>query len=187
MLDLHRRLLGRVPFADQDDPAAARRDLLHVGHGLLEHRVAGRDDDDRHVRVDQRDRPVLQLAGRVALGMDVAQLLQLQRALQRERIPCAAAEVEDVPRMGDGARELFAAGSSLSASARRPGAATSSARSSASFASSISPRALASPMASAAIVASWQVNALVEATPISGPASVGAAASVRRAMLESAR
>ena len=39
-------------------------------------------------------------------------------------------------------------------------------------------------MASAAIAASWQVKALVDATPISGPASVGASASVRRAMLE---
>ena len=54
-----------------------------------------------------------------------------------------------------------------------------------SSASSIVPRARPSPSASAAIVASWQVKALVEATPISGPARVGAAASVSRAMLES--
>ena len=46
------------------------------------------------------------------------------------------------------------------------------------------PRALPRPIASAASAASWQVKALVEATPISGPASVGAAASVSRAMLE---
>ena len=34
------------------------------------------------------------------------------------------------------------------------------------------------------MAASWQVKALVEATPISGPASVGAAASARRAIVE---
>ena len=34
------------------------------------------------------------------------------------------------------------------------------------------------------MAASWQVKALVEATPISGPASVGARASERREMLE---
>ena len=35
-----------------------------------------------------------------------------------------------------------------------------------------------------AIATSWQVKALVEATPISGPASVGAAVSVSLAMLD---
>jgi hypothetical protein len=34
------------------------------------------------------------------------------------------------------------------------------------------------------MAASWQVKALVDATPISGPASVGAAASERRAIDE---
>ena len=57
--------------------------------------------------------------------------------------------------------------------------------SAASVASSIAPRALPKEIASAASAASWQVKALVEATPISGPASVGAAVSVNRAMLES--
>jgi hypothetical protein len=53
-----------------------------------------------------------------------------------------------------------------------------------SVASSIAPRALPRPIASAARAASWQVKALVDATPISGPASVGASASVRRATLD---
>ncbi len=39
-------------------------------------------------------------------------------------------------------------------------------------------------MARQANTASWQVNALVEATPISGPASVGSSASDSRAMVE---
>ena len=45
----------------------------------------GRDDDDRRVLVEQRDRAVLHLAGRVGLGRDVRDLLQLQRALERDR------------------------------------------------------------------------------------------------------
>ena len=40
----------------------------------------------RHRLVDQRDRPVLEFARRVAFGVDVAQLLQFQRAFERERI-----------------------------------------------------------------------------------------------------
>ena len=39
-------------------------------------------------------------------------------------------------------------------------------------------------IASAASTVSWQVNALVEATPISGPASVGSTASLSRAIVE---
>ena len=62
--------------------------------------------------------------------------------------------------------------------------ATSSVTSRVSSAALNTPRALASPSASDAIATSWQVNALVEATPISGPASVGACTSASRAMLE---
>ena len=51
------------------------------------------DHHDRQVLLDQRDRPVLQLARREALGVHVRQLLELQRALQRDR---------DSPRAGRG-------------------------------------------------------------------------------------
>ena len=51
----------------------------------------GRHDDDRHVLVDEGDGPVLQLAGGIALGVDVGDLLELQRAFERERIACPAA------------------------------------------------------------------------------------------------
>ena len=48
--------------------------------------------DDRHLLVDERDRPVLHLAGRIAFGVDVGDLLQLQRAFERDRVVDAAAE-----------------------------------------------------------------------------------------------
>ena len=53
--------------------------------GLLEQLVARRDHDHRHVLVDQRDRPVLQLARGIALGVDVGDLLELQRAFEGDR------------------------------------------------------------------------------------------------------
>ena len=81
---------------DHDDLAAARADLLDIREGLLEQRVRRRDDDDRHVVVDEGDRPVLHLAGGVALGVDVGDLLQLQGAFERQRIGGAAPEIEDV-------------------------------------------------------------------------------------------
>ena len=113
MLDRHRRLLSRMLVADQHEAAAARRDLLHVGHRLLEHRVARRDDDHRHRFVDERDRPVLEFAGGVTFGVDVAQFLELERAFERERIGRAAAEVEHVAGARDRMRELLGGGLEL--------------------------------------------------------------------------
>ena len=57
---------------ERDDRAAARLHLLHVADHLLEHVVARRDGDDRHLLVDERNRAVLHLAGGIALGVDVA-------------------------------------------------------------------------------------------------------------------
>ncbi len=113
VLDGDPGLFGGALFADQNDAAAARRDLLHVGQRLLEHRVARGDDDHRHRFVDERDRPMLQFARGVAFGVDVAQFLELQRALERQRIGRAAAEVEDVAGAGDRMRELLGGGLEL--------------------------------------------------------------------------
>ena len=81
---------------ERDDRAAARLHLLHVADHLLEHVIVRREGDDRHLLVDERDRPVLHLAGRIALGVDVGDLLQLERALERDRVVDAAAEVQEV-------------------------------------------------------------------------------------------
>ena len=85
-------VLGR----QRDHRAAARLRLLDVADHLLEHVIVRRDRDDRHRLVDERDRAVLHLAGRIALGVDVGDLLQLQRAFERDRIVDAAPEVEEV-------------------------------------------------------------------------------------------
>ncbi len=98
---------GSLGICHQDDVAAAGRHFLHVGDGLLEHPVERRDHNDRHVLVDQCDRPVLEFASGVAFGVDVGDFLQLQRAFQRQRIAGAAAEIEHVFRFSDVARELL--------------------------------------------------------------------------------
>ena len=51
--------------------------------------------------VDERDRAVLHLARRVALRMDVGDLLELERALQRQREMQAPAEIEQVLALGE--------------------------------------------------------------------------------------
>src|SRR5881397_3488639 len=54
------------------------------------------DGDDGEAVGDQRDGPVLHLAAGVALGVDVRDLLQLQRALEGDGVLDAAAEIEEV-------------------------------------------------------------------------------------------
>ena len=80
---------------DRDHVRAARLHLGDVREHLVEHRAVGGDAHDRRRLVEQRDRPVLHLAGRVGVGRDVGDLLQLQRALERDRQADVAAEVEE--------------------------------------------------------------------------------------------
>ena len=81
---------------DGDHRAAARLRFLDVADHLLEHVIVRRDRHDRHAFVDERDRSVLHLAGRIAFGVNVGDFLQLQRALERDRIVDAAAEEQEV-------------------------------------------------------------------------------------------
>ena len=57
-------------------------------------------------RLDQRDRAVLELAGRVALGAQVGQLLELERALERHREADVAPEEEEVAGAGQLGRHV---------------------------------------------------------------------------------
>ena len=60
---------------------------------------AGGDGDQRHLGVEQRDGAVLQLAGRIALGVDVADLLELEGALERDRVADAPADEHEAARV----------------------------------------------------------------------------------------
>ena len=61
---------------------------------------------DRHVGVEQRDRSVLHLAGGIALGVDVRDLFELERALERGREVDVASEEEHAVRLAQLARDL---------------------------------------------------------------------------------
>ena len=75
---------GALVVSEHIELAASRPHGLDVGLELLEELVRGSDDYDRHVGVNERDGAVLELAGGVALGVDVADLLELQRSLERD-------------------------------------------------------------------------------------------------------
>ena len=87
---------GRRGVGQCDDPAAARFHLFQIAQRLVVHGVLGDQDDDRQVFVDQGDRPVFHLARGIAFGVYVGNLLELERALQRDRIVDPAAEVQKV-------------------------------------------------------------------------------------------
>ena len=76
--------------------AATRADLLEVRLQLFQQVVVGRDGDDRHVRVHQRQRAVLQFARRIGLRVDVGDLLELERAFHRDREQRAATQEQRV-------------------------------------------------------------------------------------------
>ena len=65
---------------NDDDLGTARLALHEVRHGLVVGGTLGGHSDDREARVDQRDGAVLHLAGGVGLGVQVADLFELERA-----------------------------------------------------------------------------------------------------------
>ena len=82
--------------AEQHQPPLAGLDLLHVGHGFQVDAVPRYQAHHRHVPVDEGDRAVLEFAGGIALGVDVGDLLELERAFQSDGEVEAAAHEEEV-------------------------------------------------------------------------------------------
>ena len=96
--DLSRHLVALGQHTDDD--SLARLDLDDVRVGLLVAKLrrvvallARVDDDDGQALVNKRVRPVLHLARRVAFGVDVGNLFQLQCAFERDGEVDAATEV----------------------------------------------------------------------------------------------
>ena len=88
---------------DGDDPAGAGGYFLDVGESLfvLEDGagvggVFGGDADDGEGFVDEGVGAVLHLAGGVAFGVDVGDLLELEGAFEGDGVVDAAAEEEEV-------------------------------------------------------------------------------------------
>ena len=79
---------------EEDDPRTAALGLLGVGDGLFVHLLLGGQRDDRHTVGDEADGTVLELTGSVGVRVDVADLLELQAAFQREGVVEAAPDEE---------------------------------------------------------------------------------------------
>ena len=73
---------------------AAGLNLNDVAHRLIKERTVGAQRDDERAVLDERDGAVLQLAGGVGLGVDIADLLELQAPLQRQGVVQIAAEIK---------------------------------------------------------------------------------------------
>src|SRR3990172_3025027 len=82
-------------MADGDDAAAPGLGLFHIARHPVVGAVPRSERDYRHALVDERDGPVLHLTGGIALGVDIGDLLELERALERDRVLDPAAEVEE--------------------------------------------------------------------------------------------
>ena len=90
------RLHLAVGVGEDVQLAAAGAHFLQVGLEFFDQRVVGGDGDHRHVAVDQRQRTVLQFAGRIGFGVDLGDFLELQRAFHGDRVVTAAAEEQRV-------------------------------------------------------------------------------------------
>ena len=100
---------------DGDDAAGAGGDLLDVGEGFFVFEdgggvggVLGGDADDGEVFVDEGVGAVLHLAGGVAFGVDVGDLLELEGTLEGDGVVDAAAEEEEVIGGGEDLGEVLA-------------------------------------------------------------------------------
>ncbi len=86
----------RVGIGEDVQLATPGLHFLEVGLQLVEQLVVRGNRDDRHLGVDQRQRAVLQFAGRVGFGVDVGYFLQLQGTFEGNRIVPAAAQEQGV-------------------------------------------------------------------------------------------
>ena len=80
--------------SDGDDRAVAGLDLLEIAQRLGVQRAARSHEDARSLAVHERDRPVFHLGGRIALGVDIADLLELERTFERDRKMKVATEIK---------------------------------------------------------------------------------------------
>ena len=81
---------------DHDHRSAAGLHFLDVPDHLFEDGIVRGDRHHRHQLVDERNRSVLHLAGRVAFGVDVRNFFQLQRALERDRVVNTPSQIQEV-------------------------------------------------------------------------------------------
>ncbi len=87
--------LGGTFGGEGEDGAAAGLDLHEVAEHFFKGVVVAAHADDGELGVDERDRAVLHFAGRIALGIDVADLFELEGGLEAGGVHVMAAEEEE--------------------------------------------------------------------------------------------
>ena len=85
---------------------ATRTNFFNVGFQFFQQFVVRRNDDNRHIRVNQRQRAVFQLASGVGFSVNVRDLFQLQCAFQRDWVLIATSQEQRVMFV----REIFCQG-----------------------------------------------------------------------------
>lgn len=152
-----------------DDHRTAGLALLQVGNDLVVDRTLRRDGDDGESLVDECNRAVLHLAGGVCLGVQVADLFQLERTLVADGGTHAAPDEERVAGILARARRLLDGGLALGKDALDLlGRVRQLAESGGEiwFIRSL-PFAWASSIASSVKLTTWPKNDFVDATAIS--------------------
>ena len=89
------------------DTSASCAYLLYIIDDFFVKAVACGDYKDRHLGVDEGDRPVLHLGCRIALGMDIGDFFQLQGTFQCNRIIVTTAQIEAVLGIGEDGGQTF--------------------------------------------------------------------------------
>ncbi len=100
--------------------AAPRFDLFDLADHLLVDVVAHRDRHYEHVLVDQREGAVLHLPRRVPLGVDVGDLLELQRPLESDRVVDVPPQEQEVATVVISLRESLVLGVDVLGEVPRP-------------------------------------------------------------------
>ena len=102
-----RRIDDGVAVRKNVQLAATRAHFLHIALELFQKTVVGRYRHDGHLTVNQRQRSVLELAGRIGFSVDVADFLELEAAFQREGVVEAAPDEEAALGVDEAAGEVL--------------------------------------------------------------------------------
>ena len=78
---------------DPDDQTLTGHHFLEIAAGLVVMSPFRTDHNDGHILIDKRDGPMLHLTSRIALGVDVADLLQFESALKGDGIVLSSPEI----------------------------------------------------------------------------------------------
>src|SRR5271165_7125039 len=99
---------------DGDDDAVAGFDFFYVGDaffvacdGIGIVFVAGGEDDDREIFVDEGVGAVLHFSGGIAFGVDVGDFFEFEGAFERDGIVNAATQVKKIGVAEELAGEIF--------------------------------------------------------------------------------